>query len=90
MRLSYYSVTFEYIKKRIKPKDMTLEERKLQAYNEAKEICEAYMNYKGDKRRSCYRRLAGSVHEVWKGRMDAFGKRTGNPTFMEYFYNVKI
>ena len=65
---------------------MTTIEKKLEAYSEAREMCEMYKNYKGDKRSFIYRRLANNVVDVWMGRMNNFGKQLGLPTFQEYFY----
>jgi hypothetical protein len=65
---------------------MTTQDQKLEAYNEAKENCEIYKNFKGDKRSFVYRRLSKNVVDVWMGRMNNFGKQLGLPTFNEFFY----
>jgi hypothetical protein len=66
---------------------MTIEQKKLEAYNEAKAACEVYKNFKGDKRSSTYRRMANNVVDCWMGRMNNFGQQLGLPTFTQYFYN---
>ena len=59
----------------------------IEAYNEAKAICESMHNYKGDKRSIVYKSLNHSVVELYMARMNNFGKQLGLPTYMEYFYN---
>lgn len=59
----------------------------LEAYNEAKQICEAYKNYKGDKRSISYKRLQNIVIDVYMHRMNNFGSKLNLPTFNEYFYD---
>jgi hypothetical protein len=65
---------------------MTNQELQLEAYNEAKAYCEFYINYKGDKRRSIYIRLANGVI-VSSARMTNFGRKLGLPTYQEYFFD---
>ena len=65
---------------------MTTTEKYQAAYNEAKEVCVAYKNFKGDKRSSTYKRLSVAVVDCFMGRMDNFGQKLGLPTFKEYFY----
>lgn len=60
---------------------MNTQEQKLQEYNESKELCMAYISYKGDKRRSYYKRLERAVFEVCARRVTNFGKQLGLPTF---------
>lgn len=60
---------------------------KLEAYNEAKEICTRYINYSGDKRTLAYKRLQDSVVEAYLGRMNSLGKQLGLPGYTETFFN---
>lgn len=62
---------------------MTIQEQKLNAYNEAKDICMAYINYSGDKRRFSYKRLEKMVFEIAAPRVNNFGKQLGLQTFIE-------
>ena len=64
---------------------MEANDKKLQAYNEAKEICFAYKNYKGDKRSQQYKTLERCVVDLFMNRMTSFGKQLGLPTFNEAF-----
>lgn len=59
---------------------------KLEAYNEAKNICERHINYTGDKRTSLFKQLERSVTEAYIGRMNAMGKQLGLPGYIETFY----
>ena len=61
---------------------MTTKE-KLEAYNEAKAICERYISYTGDKRRMSYKRLENTVFEIASKRVNNFGRQLGLPTFNE-------
>ena len=56
---------------------------KLQNYNEAKEVCMLYIEYKGDRRSSLYKRLERAVFEIAACRVNNFGKQLGLPTFNE-------
>lgn len=60
---------------------------KLEAYNEAKNICERYINYTGDKRCFAYKVLQNSVVEAYMNRMNNVGKQLGLPTYLELFFN---
>lgn len=60
--------------------------KKLDAYNEAKKICDAYKNYKGDKRSTIYKKLGRAVVDVFMSRMNAFGKQLGLPGYTETYY----
>ena len=62
---------------------MTTQEQKLAAYNESKEICILYFEYKGDKRRFSYKRLERMVFEFAAPRVNNFGKQLGLPSFNE-------
>lgn len=62
---------------------MNTQEYKLQEYNESKELCMLYIDYKGDKRSSYYKRLERAVFEVAARRVNNFGKQLGLPTFNE-------
>ena len=64
----------------------TLEE-KMAEYNEAKTICEKYINYKGDKRSLLYKRLQRNVIECMAKRMTNYGKMLNLPTYTEYFFD---
>ncbi len=64
----------------------TLTEKYTEAYNEAKNVCIAYKQYKGDKRSSTYKKLAVAVSDCYMGRMNNFGSKLELPTFEEYFY----
>ena len=75
-----------YICNVIKNKQMETKEEKLKAYNEAKEICSKYLNYKGDKRTVIYKRLSHTVIDCYMGRMNSFGKLLGLPSYTEYFF----
>lgn len=66
---------------------MTTIEKKIEAYNEAKAICDSYINFKGDKRSSFYKRSQRAVMEVFAARMTNFGKILGMPTYTEQYYN---
>ena len=59
---------------------------KLEAYNEAKIICEAYINFNGDKRSSNYIRLSNNV-VIFSARMTNFGRQLGLPTYQQEFFN---
>lgn len=65
---------------------MTTTEKYQAAYNEAKEVCVAYKEFKGYKRSRTYKRLSIAVVDVYMGRMTNFGQKLGLPTFQEYFY----
>lgn len=56
-------------------------EQKLEAYNEAKSICEKCVNYKGDKRRMYFKTLQRGVVDIYIGRMNNFGKQLNLPLF---------
>ena len=56
-------------------------EQKLEAYNEAKSICEKCVNYKGDKRRISFKKLERVVIDIYIGRMNNFGKQLNLPLF---------
>ena len=60
---------------------------KLEAYNEAKEECSKYVNYKGDKRSLTYKILSHRVIDLWMNRMNAMAKQLQMPTYLETFYN---
>ena len=60
---------------------MTTQEKKLAAYNEAKEVCMSFINFKGDKRRMSYKRLERMVFEIAARRVNNFGKQLGLPSF---------
>ena len=60
---------------------------KLEAYNEAKEICLKCFNYKGDKRTVVYKRLSHIVVDCYMWRMNSFGKELGLPNYNEYFFD---
>jgi len=62
---------------RLKIKNMT----KLEAYNEAKEVCISFINYTGDKRKMGYKRLERMVFEVAARRVNNFGIQLGLPSF---------
>ena len=66
---------------------MTTKEKQIEAYNEAKSICERYINYKGDKRSFVYRRLQNSVVDVFMHRMTNFGRILNLPTYLDFFFN---
>ena len=61
--------------------------KKLEAYQEAKQICTSYINYTGDKRSFTFKRLQNMVLEVYMGRMNNFGKQLGLPGYLETFFN---
>ena len=65
---------------------MTLQEKRLEAYNEAKLICVCYKTYRGDKRSIYYKELERSVIDVYMNRMTTFGAILGLPTFHAFFY----
>jgi len=65
---------------------VTTTEKYKEAYDEAKEVCVAYKEFKGDKRSSTYKRLSIAVVDCYMGRMNNFGTKIGLPTFQEYFY----
>jgi hypothetical protein len=71
---------------KLKDTTMTTTEKYQAAYNEAKEVCIAYKDFKGDKRSSTYKRLSIAVVDIYMGRMTSFGKKLCLPTFKEYFY----
>lgn len=56
-----------------------------EAYNEARQFCEAYVNWKGDKRKSAYKQLQRNVVNLWMGRMNNFGKKLGLPLFSSLY-----
>ena len=56
------------------------------AYIEAREALARIKNYRGDKRRRVYRRMA-EASPVWRARMDNFAALLGLPTAGEVFYN---
>ena len=60
---------------------------KLDAYNEAANICRLYNNYKGDKRSITYKSLQNSVVELYMNRMNNFGKQLGLPTYRDIYSN---
>lgn len=60
--------------------------KNLDSYNEAKKICDAYQNYKGDKRSFTYKQLDRAVNDVFMHRMNAMGKQLGLPGYMETYY----
>lgn len=62
------------------------EAKKLDSYNEAKKICDAYHNYKGDKRSLVYKQLDRAVTDVFMQRMNVIGKQLGLPGYMETYY----
>ena len=62
---------------------MNTQEKKLQAYNEAKDVCKLYISYKGDKRNSFYKRIESYVSEVAACRVNNLGRQLGLPTFNE-------
>lgn len=57
------------------------------AYNEAKNICESYINYKGDKRTIYYKSLTHAVVDLYMDRMNNFGRKLGLPLF-DSLYNM--
>lgn len=59
--------------------------KELERYNEAAEICKSYVNYEGDKRRFAYKRLAHLVCDLYMGRMDHYGKKLGLPLYTSLF-----
>lgn len=58
-------------------------DQKIEAYNEAKAVCDRYINYTGDKRHLSYKRLENLVFEIAAKRVNNFGKQLGLPTFNE-------
>ena len=60
----------------------------LEAYNEAKDVCIAYKQYKGDKRSKVYKRLQHAVIIVYMPRLNNFSQKLGLPNYTELFYNV--
>lgn len=62
---------------------MKTKEEKLEAYNEAKEVCVRFINFNGDKRRMSYKRLESAVFEIAARRVNHFGKELGLPSFNE-------
>lgn len=68
-------------------KHMTTLEQKPAAYNEAKQECEKYINYKGDKRSISYKVLSHRVVDCWMNRMNSLAKQLELPTYTETFYN---
>jgi len=62
---------------------MTTQELQLEAYNESKEVCMAFINFKGDKRRMSYKRLERMVFEIAARRVNNFGGKLGLPSFNE-------
>ncbi len=62
---------------------MKTQEQKLAAYNEAKEICILFIEYKGDKRRFSYKRLERMVFECGAPTVNYLGKQLGLPSFYE-------
>ena len=62
-----------------------IEIRQKEAYDEARLYCEAYVNYKGDKRKLAYKQLQRNVVNLWMGRMNNFGKILGLPLFSSLY-----
>jgi hypothetical protein len=60
---------------------------KLEAYNEAKEICSKYVSYNADKRSVVFKQLERSVFECYLHRMNNFGKQLGLPSYYDTFHN---
>lgn len=58
----------------------------LEAYNEAKSVCEKYINFKGDKRTTWYKVLSHWVVDCMMNRMNAMAKKLNLPTYLETFY----
>ena len=56
------------------------------AYIEAREALARIKNYRGDKRRRTYKRMA-EASPVWRARMNNFAALLGLPTAGEVFYN---
>ena len=66
---------------------MKTQEEKMEAYNEAKSICEKYHNFTGDKRSSLYKNIERNVMECYAKRMTNFGKMLNLPTYTECYFN---
>lgn len=65
---------------------MATVEQNITNYKEAKEECEKYINYKGDKRGVIYKRMSHDVVDLWIGRMNFLAKQLNLPNFLETFY----